>query len=90
MFVETQCARVVISINHQETASGLVILMTEPVFDELYQLTTNIHSLKLLIHTNPSDKYRWVTTPTLQIINRAVQSVSYRLIQMQCLDAIIG
>ena len=54
-FIKAQCTRIIIGIHHKETTSGFIILMTEPIFNKLHQLTAHVHSLKILIYANTSN-----------------------------------
>ena len=53
--IEMKGTRIIVCIHYQETSTSLIVFMTEPIFDELHQLTTYIHPLKFLIYTNSSD-----------------------------------
>lgn len=88
--VETKCTWIVVSIHHQKTTTSLVVLMAKPILDELHQLTANVLSLELNVHTDTSDECSWITSSTFGIINRTIQAVTGRFIQMQSLDAVIG
>ena len=39
--IKMKCTRVVVGIYHKETTPRFIVFMTEPIFDELYQLTAD-------------------------------------------------
>ena len=53
--IKMKSTKIIVCIYYQKATTSFIVFMAKPVFDELYQLTTDIHSLKFLIYTNSSD-----------------------------------
>ena len=53
--IEMKGTRIIVCIHYQKTTTCFIVFMAEPVFNELHQLTTDIHPLKFLIYTYSSD-----------------------------------
>ena len=90
LLIEMKGTGIVICIYYKEATTGLIVFMTKPVFDELHQLTSYIHTLKFFIDSDSSNQRCRITASSFRIVNRTVQSVSGSLVQMQGFDAIIG
>lgn len=92
LFVEMKGTRVIMCIHNHETTTGLIVLICEPVFQDVKNLSTNkaTFSLKILVNTQASNQYCRVATTSLCIVDMTILAIACRAFKVSRLDAVIG
>ena len=84
--------RMIMGIYNHKAASGLVILICEPVLENVknlsaYKTTT---SLKMLINAQSANQHSRIASASLCIVDMSIQAVARRAVKVSCFDAIVG
>ena len=92
LLIEMECSGMIMCIYHKKTASGLVVLVGKPVFENIENLSANISatSLEMLINTKTPYKYSRIATSTLGIADTTIKSVGCGATKMRCLYTVVG
>lgn len=92
LFVEMKGTRMIMCIHNHKTTTCLIVLIREPVLEDVQNLSANkaTFPLEILITPQASNQHCRVTTTSLCIVDMTVQAITCRAFKISCLDAIIG
>ena len=92
LFIEMEGAWMIVCIHHYKSATGLVVLISEPIFKYVQNLRTDetAYTLKLLVNTQTTYQNSRIAAASFGIIDVAIQPVACGTLQISGLNAVIG
>lgn len=92
LLIEMERTGMVVGIHHKETAASLVVLISEPVFENFQNLSSNksAAALKMFVNTKASDEYSRITAPAFRVADASVESVGGGAPKVGGFDAVVG